>query len=145
MSEQQAVKTPKHLWIFGVLALLWSAGGAFDYLMTETRNEWYLAQFTPEQLELFLGFPTMMVAFWAIAVWGGLLGAVLLLMRKKLAVPVLMVSFVAMIATVIYQYGFTNTMEVMGAGGVVFTLIIFVVSLLLVVYSRRMAARGVLR
>lgn len=145
MSDEQAVKTPKHLWIFGALALLWNGGGAFDYLMTETRNEAYMGQFTPEQLELFYGFPPAMVAFWAIAVWGGVLGAILLLMRRKLAFGVLAVAFAAMVVTAIYQYGFTNAAAVMGPGGVVFTVVIFVVSLLLVIYAKRMAARGVLR
>ena len=36
--------------------------GAFDYVMTETRNEAYMAEFTPEQLEFFYGFPAWMIA-----------------------------------------------------------------------------------
>ena len=42
-----------------------------------------MGQFSPEQLEFFYGFPTWLVAFWAIAVWGGVLGVVLLLIAQK--------------------------------------------------------------
>ncbi|HLE83884.1 MAG TPA: hypothetical protein VJG13_06065, partial [Thermoanaerobaculia bacterium] len=74
-------RAPVHLWIVGVLALLWSAMGAFDYLATQTRWEPYVGQFTEEQLAYFYGFPAWVVAAWAIAVWGGLLASIALLLR----------------------------------------------------------------
>ena len=148
MSEDSTVTdggTPKHLWIIGVLALLWNAGGAFDYLMTQTENEGYMSNFTPEQLEFFYGFPTWLVAFWALAVWGGVLGAVLLLMRKKLAVPVFLVSFVCMVVTAIRNYWFADGMEAMGGGvALVMSILIFFFALFLWLYARAMASRGVL-
>ena len=51
MSEAPAPRaqsTPVHLWIIGVIALLWNAMGAYDYLMTQTQNEAYMSNFTPE-------------------------------------------------------------------------------------------------
>jgi len=74
-------KTPIHLWIVGILALLWNAMGAFDYLATELQLEAYMEGFTEEQLAYFYGFPSWVVAFWAFAVWGGLLASVGLLLR----------------------------------------------------------------
>jgi hypothetical protein len=138
-------KTPWHIWVVGVIALLWNAMGAFDYLMTETQNEGYMAKFTPEQLDFFYGFPAWMVAFWAVAVWGGVLGAVLLLLKKKLAAPVFLVSFLCMAVTAVRNFGFADGMEVMGTGGATFSAVIFVFALFLVVYSRAMKNGGVLR
>ena len=139
------LRTPWHLWLVGVIATLWNAMGAVDYLMTKTRNEAYMSQFTPEQLEFFYGFPVWLTAFWAIAVWGGLLGAVLLLMRKRLAFPVLLLSFLAMLVTTIHHYGFANGLEVLGGGGtLIFSGVIFLVALLLVFYARAMSRRRVL-
>ena len=136
--------TPRHVWIIGVLALLWNAMGAFDYLMTQTHNESYMANFTPEQLEFFYGFPTWLVALWAIAVWGGVLGAILLLMRRKLAVMVFLVSFIAMVLTSIHNFFLSNGMEVMGGAAIGFSAVIFLIALGLWLYSRAMQARGVL-
>jgi len=64
------VRTPVHLWVVGVLALLWNAMGAFDYLATQFKLEFYVKQFTPEQLSYFYGFPAWAVAGWAFGVWG---------------------------------------------------------------------------
>jgi hypothetical protein len=118
--------------------------GAFDYVMTQTRNEAYMSQFTPEQLEYFYGFPVWLDAFWAVAVWGGLLGAVLLLARRRVAVPVLLTSFVAMIVTSIHNFLLTDGLDVMGGAGVAFSGVIFVVALALWLYARSLAGRGVL-
>jgi hypothetical protein len=144
MSEAQATKTPRHLWIVGIVALLWNLMGAYDYVMTETKNEAYMSKFTPEQLEFFYGFPVWLIAFWAIAVWGGVLGAVFLLMRKKLAVPTLLVSFLCMVVTAIHNYVFAGAAEIVGGMGLFFSVVIFVVALALVIYARSMAKRGVL-
>ena len=51
------MKTPWHLWIVGLVTLLWNAMGAFDYVMIQTKNADYLTQFTPEQLPYFQSFP----------------------------------------------------------------------------------------
>ncbi len=142
MSE--AKTTPKHLWIIGIISVPWNMMGAFDYLMTQTRNEAYLAQFTQAQLDYYFSFPTWIVAFWALAVWSSVLGSVLLLMRKGLAMPVFMVSLAAMIITAIYNYGVSDGIEISGTSGLVFTVVIFFVALGLVLYSRAMRARGVL-
>jgi hypothetical protein len=149
MSEDRVQTTnraPWHLWVVGILSLLWNAMGAFDYLMTETRNEGYMSQFTAEQLEYFYGIPAWVVAFWAIAVWGAVLGSILLLLRKKLAAGVFLVSFLAMVITTIYNFGLSNGLEVMGDPfSLAFSAAIFVVALLLYIYATRLAAKGILR
>lgn len=136
--------TPIHLWIIGVLTLLWNLVGAFDYVMTQTQNEGYMASFTPEQLEYFYGFPAWLVSFWALAVWGGVLGSILLLFRKKLAVPVFLISLVSMVITSFHNFVLSDGLDVMGTGGVIFSAVIFVVAVGLWLYSKAMAKRGVL-
>ena len=144
MSEAQVTATPRHLWIVGIVALLWNVVGALDYVMTETKNETYMSQYTSEQLEYFYAFPAWLVAFWAIAVWGGVLGSILLLMRKKLAAHVFVVSFFCMLVTMVYSYGFAGGAGIVGGSGLFFSAVVFVVALGLVIYARRMAGRGVL-
>lgn len=140
----RAVATPIHLWIIGVITLLWNLVGAVDYVMTQTHNAAYMAKFTQAQLDYYYGLPAWYVFFWALAIWSSVLGSVLLLMRKRLAAPVFLVSFVSMAISTVYTWGFTNGLEMMGAGGMVFAAVIFIVALGLVWYSRAMKARGVL-
>jgi hypothetical protein len=148
MSDEGAVSSerpPWHLWVVGVLGLLWSVGGAFDYLMTQTRNESYMSRFTPEQLDYFYGIPAWAVAFWALAVWGEVLGTLLLLLRKRIAAVVLLVSLLSMVINSIYSFIMSNGMEAMGGlGPLLFTGLIFVFALGLWLYARAMVERGVL-
>ena len=137
-------KTPWHLWVVGVVSLLWNAMGAMDFIMTQSRSEAWLSNFTEAQLDFFNNVPGWVVVFWAAAVFGAVAGSVLLLMRSKFAFPVFAVSLVAMLVTTVRNYVMANAFEVTGAGAAVFSLIIFGVGLALVWYSRSMQTAGVL-
>ncbi len=139
------VRTPIHLWIVGVLALLWNSVGAFDYLATQLPIQSYLDQFTPEQLEYFLAFPTWMVAAWAIGVWSAVAGSVGLLLRKKWAVGAFGLGLAGLLVSSIYNFGLSDGAAVMGTAGVVFTGVIWIIAILLLVYARRQTVAGVLR
>ena len=145
VSPAPAPKTPLHLWIVAVLAVLWNAVGAFDYIATQLRLEGYMSQFSQEQLDYFYAFPAWAVAAWATAVWFALFGSLALLLRRRLAYPLFTISLAAMIVSTVHSFALTNGAEMMGSGGVVFSGVIAVVSILLVWYSKSMVARGVLR
>lgn len=130
----------------GALALLWNGGGAFDYLMTQTRNAGYLASFTPEQRAYFEAFPAWSVASWATSVWGGVAGSLLVLLRRRLAVLILAISLVAMAPTFLHNFVFTNGLAIMGgAGALAFTAAIVAIGVALLFYARFLAGKGVLR
>lgn len=137
-------KTPVHLWIIGVLTLLWNLMGAFDYLATQLELEFYMSQFTPEQLAYFYGFPAWAVSGWAFGVWGAVAGSLGLLLRKKWSVWAFAVSLAGMLVSSIYTLGLSDGAQMMGAGGVIFTVVIWAVAIFLLVYARAMANRGVL-
>jgi hypothetical protein len=143
MSEQ-ASKAPRHLWIVGVLAVLWNAIGAFDYTATQLRLESYMSAFTPEQLEYFYGFPAWAVAAWAFGVWGAFLGSIALLLRKSWAVALFGVSIAGLVFTTLHNFVLTDGAALMGPGAMAFSAIIWVIALLLFFYARAMSKRGVL-
>jgi len=95
--NQLSTRAPPHLWIVCILAVLWNAIGAFDYAATQMRLEFYMSQFTPEQLAYLHSFPAWAVAAWAIPVLGGSLIASLgLLLRKRWAMWLFGIVLVAM-------------------------------------------------
>ncbi len=136
MTGEHRGGTPWHVWVIGVVAVLWSAMGAFDYVMTQTKNDDYMSAFTPEQVAYFTGFPAWFDAAWAVAVWGGVLGALLVLFRSGLSVPVLALSFLALVVTTIHTFGFTDWQAMMGTGGAIFSALIFLFALFMVFYAR---------
>ena len=143
--ETDVEPTPWHLWVIGIVALVWSAMGAMDYVMTQTRNEAYMSGFTPEQLTFFYGIPAWAVATWAISVWGGVLGALLLLIRRRYAVWVFLASLIAMVITAFQNYVLSNGIEVIGDAFILgFTAVIFLAALALFLYARTMQKRKIL-
>ena len=141
-----SARTPMHLWIVGGMATVWNAFGAFDYLMTQTRNEAYLAGFTDPQRIYFESFPIWMEAAWALGVWGGLAGSLLLLARSRWAVTAFAVSLAGLAVSTLYQYGLNSPPEDMMTGAMLaMNLAIWAVAIGLLVYAIRMRGRGVLR
>ena len=141
---KMTTSTPWHLWAVGLIGLLWNGYGGYDYVMTQTNNAAYLAQFTPEQRAYFDSFPMWMEAIWAIGVWGGVLGSVLLLLRSKWAFHAFLASLVAFAVSVVYGQT-SGGAAVMGTTGMVFSAAIFLLGLGFVMYSRMMTRKGVLR
>lgn len=138
-------KAPVHLWIVGVLALLWNAMGAFDYLATQLELDFYMSQLTPEQLEYFYGFPSWAVGAWAFGVWGAVVGSIGLLLRQAWSRWAFAVSLAGMAISSVYTLGMSSGAEIMGTGGLIFSAVIWLVAILLLVYAFRQAKNGVLR
>ena len=129
-----------------MLATVWNAFGAFDYMMTQTRNEAYLANFTDPQRVYFESFPIWMEAAWAFGVWGGLLGALLLLMRSRYAATAFAVSLAGLAASTVYQYVLNTPPEDMMTGAMMgMNVAIWAIAIGLLWYAMRMRRSGVLR
>ena len=106
MQQAVSARTPAHLWIVGILSLLWNCFGAYDYTMSHMRNMDYLGK---------MGNPTVMLAYidsmpiyaqigWALGVWAALLGSVFLLMRSRYALYAFAASLVGMALSFGGQY-----------------------------------------
>lgn len=140
-----STRTALHLWIVGAAATLWNAFGCFDYLMTQTRNAQYLANFTDPQRVYFESFPVWMEAVWAFGVWGGMAGSLLLLARSRHAVTAFAVSLAGLAVSTFYQYGLSSPPPEMNSGGMMaMNLVIWAVATGLLIYALRMRRQGVL-
>ena len=151
MQQAVSVRTPVHLWIVGILALLWDCFGAYDYTMTRMRNTDYLASAMPgvdpnAALAWIDGMPIYAQIGWGAGVWLGLLGAVLLLIRSRWAVWSLGLSFVGAVLSLSWQIAFAPPLE--GATGPFYTLMpyaIIAIAAFLFWYAWNAEKKGVLR
>ena len=147
MATVQPVSTPTHLWVVGILSLLWNAFGAADYTMTELGNlAWFeMMGLGAEELAWAQSFPAWAVAAWAVGVWGSVLGAILLLARSRHAVTAFLASIVGAAVSFAYQFTVEGKPPSMESGAAV---VMPVVILILIVaqwyYARRQALAGVL-
>jgi len=116
MATTAETKTPTHLWIVGGLSLLWNGLGCFDYFMTETANRTYLARMPADQIAYMHALPAWLTGMWAIGVWGGLAGSILLLMRSRHSVSLFALSFIGAVVGLGYQEFLTAMPLSMKAG-----------------------------
>lgn len=142
-------KTPVHLWIVGILSLLWNSIAIADYLGFTLGNQQYIAMtgFTPEQLTWFDTMPMWAHAGWALGVWGAFAGSVLLLARSRHAVTAFIVSLVGLVPHTAHQAGVGQAkfIALFGPGPLYFLAVIWAIAIVLFFYARRQAASGVLR
>ena len=148
MLEAQGTTTPGrpwHLWLIGIIGGLWSLMGVVSFILTQMNVEAVMSRFPAQQREYFESFPLWVVAFWAIAVFAGAIGCLLLLLKKRLAFPALLVS---VIAAAIYNLSgllLLGGMKVMReTGGLGATVFPFIFAAFLLSYARAMSKKGVL-
>ncbi len=135
---------PWHLWVIGVVSLLWNAMGALDYTMTELRNAAYLSAMTPPQIAWLNAIPAWAVALWAIGVWGGVAGSLLLLARRRWAVAAFALSLVGVIGITLFQLSSAMPATMPGGNDMLFKLAIVTGAVALLWYARAMQRRNVI-
>lgn len=102
------IKLPWHFWLVGLFALLWNGFGCVDYFMTRTRGAAWIEAMMPgadsgKFMAYIDGFPIWASVGWAVGVWGALLGAILLLLRRRHAVHAFAASLVGALVGMGYQ------------------------------------------
>lgn len=151
MEQAMPARTPMHLWIVGLLSLLWNAFGAFDYFMTRTKGaEWINQMMTGVDGEKFMAyinaFPIWASIGWGLGVWLGLAGSVLLLMKSRHAVWALGLSLLGAVIGIGYQIMNPIDIPEMHAGFNSFVpYLVILIALVLFLYARAQAAKGLLR
>ena len=136
MTENSTNKPPIWFWIVSIIGLVWNGMGVNAYLQQAYNTESFHEMYPPEQLEIVANQPAWLTAAFAIAVFGGALGCLALLLRKKLAATLLLLSLLAVIA----QMGYLVVNN--QATDLVMTSMIIVFAIFLVWFSRKSASNG---
>ena len=143
MTENVTVKLPAWFWIVSVVALLWNLLGAMAYLAQAFMTDEGKAMLPSDQLELLENTPAWATAAFAVAVWAGVIGCIGLLVRKKWARPVLLLSLLGILVQMAYSFFMTNAAEVYGAvQGVVMPLLLIGIGIGLVLFAKSSQSKG---
>ena len=151
MATKARGRAPAHLWIVGALALLWNAFGCYDYLMTRLRDTTYLKSMMPGTdpdaiLAYVDSFPIWAQIGWGLGVWCGFAGALLLLMRNRLAVWAFALSLIGAVLGLGYQIMNPGGPAGMHEGaGAIMPYVIIAVAAFLLWYAWTAEKKGVLR
>lgn len=131
--------------IIGLLLLGWNLMGLIAFIMQYTADLDALARQDPYTARIFAAMPGWAWAAYAVAVCAGTLGATLLLLRKAAAVPLFLVSMIAVIAQFSYSFLGTDLLTVKGAPATIFPAFICAVAVAQLLYARRLKSKGALK
>jgi hypothetical protein len=101
MNEQAASGVHWSFWLIGAIALLWNVAGAANYLV-QVMNPEAIDSYREAERALIDGRPAWATGAFAIAVFGGSIGCLLLLLRKSAAFYVFVVSLLGVMLTILH-------------------------------------------
>jgi len=135
-------KSPWHLWVTAILALLWNGAGAYTIMMAQAGK---LPDLEPGEAAYYAAQPTWFVVATDIALVAAIVAAVALLSRSRMAVWLFAVSLGAIVVTNAYELAAGTSRMLLSRGALIVTVIIVMIAVLELVYARAMNTRGVLQ
>lgn len=135
----KSVKNEAPVWfliVAGVL-LVWNLLGVMAYIMQVTMTPEALAALPEAQRQLYETTPAWATAAFAVAVNGGALGCLLLLLRKNLAGILLQLSLLAVLVQMFHAFFMSKSFEVFGPGSMVMPIMVIIIAIYLVMLAAK--------
>lgn len=133
---------PKWYLPVAILALLWNLLGCAAYLGDVMLTPDDIAKMSPEQQALYAARPAWAVAATAIAVWGGAAGCLGLVLRKRWALPLLLLSLAGVIVQDVALFVVSSAAAQAGTVAYVLQGLVLAIAIGLVLLARKAIARG---
>lgn len=139
-------KPPTWYWVVAVIAVLWACMGCASYLHEVMMSPADLAALPAAQQQVWKEMPNWLFGVFAIAVWVGLAGAVALLLRRRIARSLYIVSLLAVIVQFGWIFTQTSIFSAMSFGEAAgFPIVIAVAGVVLIWFSGYATRQGWLR
>ncbi|WP_404481925.1 sugar transporter [Novosphingobium sp. BL-52-GroH] len=135
----------RRFWIIATAILLWNLIGDAAYLMQATADLDAIAGTDPVTAAALHSMPAWAWAAYAVAVGGGTLGAVLLLMRRKAAWALFALSLAGVVVLFGWSFLGFDMVAAKGWSSAIFPAVIFAIALASLLYARAKAADGMLQ
>ena len=137
MNETSLTKAHWSFWVIATVALIWNVMGAINFVVQ--MNPEMIDRYRESEQAIILGRPTWATVAFAIAMFGGTIGCLLLLLKKQAAFYVLIASLVGVVVTVIHSLTAANSL---GPGEIAeFIVMPVVVAAFLVCYAKLVERR----
>ncbi len=133
--------TPKWFMPVAIVALLWNLAGCWAYLSDVRLTPEDVAKMPEQAQALYHSRPAWSVAAFAVAVWGGALGCLGLVLRRRWAVPVLIASLVGLVLQDFGMFVLSGAAKLIPASAYVMQGMVFLIAVGLVLLGRKAAAR----
>ena len=124
-------------YVISSVALVWNLMGVFNYLGQVLMTDEVLKSLPKDQQLMYQDVPYWVTAAFAVAVFFGTLGAIFLLLKKKVSSTFFILSFLGIFVQMTYGLLITKNTDSYGPLGLVMPLMIIAVGGYLIWYSRK--------
>jgi hypothetical protein len=138
MNDERVSAVHWSFWAISAVALVWNLMGVINFFMQ--MNPDMIASYRDSERAIIEGRPAWATGSFVIAVFGGAIGSILLLLRKSAAYYLFIASLVGVVVTMIHTLGIGIDF---GPGEILGILLMpFVVAAFLIWYSRQAQNKG---
>lgn len=141
-SKSEAIVIPSWFKVVAIIALIWNLLGVLAFVGQMVITPEMLAALPTAEQELYSSTPIWVTVAFAVAVFAGAFGSLLLLLKKTLATPILIFSLVGVLMQNIHSFFMSKSFEVYGAGGMVMPVIVILIAIYLVLLAKKAQAQG---
>jgi hypothetical protein len=134
-------KAPWHLWLVGIVSLLWYLSGATTILWAQYGS---LSRLSADEVAYYAAKPLLLQVLAIAALVGGVGGAVGLLMRRKWALALLAILVIGVMAQNVIELANGTSRALANNGAMIATVFIALIAVLTWLYARVMVRKGVL-
>ena len=107
MNDKTIASVHWSFWVIGVVTLIWNGLGGINFFMQMDASA--IASFPESHRAIIESRPAWATGGFALAVFGGALGCLLLLLRKSLAYYVFIASFIGVVVTMVHALGIATS------------------------------------
>ncbi len=137
-----SVKIPTWFYVVIIIALLWNAMGIAAFIMDATMSPEALSALPEAQQQVYNNTPQWAMIAYGLAVFAGFFGCLLMLLKKSLALPALILSLVAVLVQMYAGFFITNSFDVFGPGGLIMPIMVIIIAVLLIFLARSAKVKG---
>ncbi len=144
MTEESTSKPSTAYWVIAGALLVWNVIGLMFYYQQSTLTPEIMMDLglTPQQMAHITNTPAWGHSGYAIAVNAGVLGAILLLLRKAWAMPLFVISLVGVLVQDLDAIILRDAIEAWGPSGLALPIVVIVICVFEIWYTRAAKAKG---
>lgn len=140
--QNKATAVPIWFWVISAIGLFWFLMDFMAFYMRVFTTEQTLERMPEVQRALYEAMPAWVNIVFALEVFGGLLGCVMLLLRKKWATALLVLSIIGVVCQSLYIWFMSDAFDVMGSMAIVMPLVAVFIGLALYFFSKFATAKN---
>ena len=129
-------------WIIAVIALIQNLMGVMAYLGQAYMTDETKALLPEAEKALYDNVPIWVTAAFAIAVFGGVLASIALLMRKQIAKTLFLVSLIGMLVQMVYNFFISGAIDDYGLAEIIMSTMVIVIGVYLYLFSKKSIING---